>query len=145
MARPRLLRVPLALALVASAALACDDAGTGTQDGGITGTYTLVSVNGSPIPAVVYEEPGYTEEVLSGSLTLLSDNTFSGTVLYRTSEEGNVMTETEGGTETYTVSGNQITFIEEDETTIGVIDGERITVTVEEDEEEGRTVLVFEK
>ena len=55
------------------------------------------------------------------------------------------MTETEGGTGTYTVSGNQITFIEEDETTIGVIDGKRITVTVEEEEEEGPTVLVFEK
>ncbi len=122
------------------------DSGTGTQDGGITGTYALVMVNGSPMPAVVQEEPGYTEEVLEGSLTLLSDNTYLARFVFRETEGGATITEEdiEGGT--YLVSGSQITFMDAedpDDDVQGVISGNTITVTVEEDR--GLEVWVFEK
>ena len=47
-------------------------------DGGrINATYELTSVNGTRIPAVVYQEPGYRREILTANFTLESDGSDS--------------------------------------------------------------------
>ena len=95
----------------------------------------------------MYEEPGYTEEILEGSLTVRSDNTVLARIVLRETEGGVTSTEEEVEGGTCVVSGSQITFIDaedpEDEVH-GVISGNTITVTFEEDE--GMLeVWVFEK
>ncbi len=86
-----------------------------------------------------------TEETLDGWLRLADDNTFQAYFLIRRSADGveEIVEETPSGT--YVVSGNQITFTDEEGDTPGVLDGDRITVTVEDNDRGTAVMLVFEK
>lgn len=116
----------LTIALLAGALLtACDDDGTGPDS--IFGTYTLVTVNGEPLP---YQEDG--SEVTAGWVRLNSDNTYEisvtigpigGTPQTETGEgtysiDGSSieLSDPEGGTEnlTGTLSGNTLTIVDGD-------------------------------
>lgn len=70
----------LALAAVVATLAACgSDKGTTTGPGDVTGTYTLVTVDGSPLPYQVPNVPEHTIVVQSATLTLVSDHSYSVT------------------------------------------------------------------
>ncbi len=77
---------------------------------------------------------------------MLSDNTYLSRFVWRETEGGATSTEEEVDEGTYVVSGSQITFIDTedpDDPIQGVISGNTITVTFEEDRDP--QVWVFEK
>ena len=84
------------LAFLVFGLVACGDDGTGLED--IAGTYTLQTVDGGGLPAVL-EETGTTFllEITAGSVTLNQDMTCSVISMFRVTEFGNVTTETETG------------------------------------------------
>lgn len=137
---PRLVAVTLALAS-ATALSGCDVFG-----GGHTGTYTLKTVNGKSLPAVLIEVTGsYKLEITGGSVTLNEDNTFSGSISFRETEGTTITTSTERDQGTYSKSGNLITFNSPGtgSSFTGTLSGGTLTVTEEEDNI--TIVLVFEK
>jgi hypothetical protein len=122
-------RVALILAAVVPLTLAgCGDS---TGPGRLTGTYTLRSIGGDPLPAAV----SFAEEVTASSLTLNGDATFSASITSRFIASGATNTLVFGGT--YTRSGNDIQLTYPDVDGTGTVvanatwDGNR-TVTVED-------------
>lgn len=110
--------------LVALLLSACGDSPTG-PDRSVVGTYQLATINASALPADIFGV-----EILSGSLSLKRDNTFSATSTsrYEDFETGEMITETETGTGTYTHDGTIIRFTEDGETIEATYDGRSITI-----------------
>ena len=112
--------------LAAMAVLACG--------AGVSGTYHLVSISDTELPAADPLFP--TNTVTSGSLTLTSDSTFTFTVTSHEAD-GDPATESESGTFTLDES-NVIYFTPGPESddmtgTEGTWDGDQITVKVTDD------------
>ncbi len=111
--------------LTAMAVLACGAAASGT--------YHLVSISGTELPATDPLFPTYT--ITSGSLTLTSDSTFTLTI---TSHEADGDPETENASGTFTLDeSNVIHFTpvpgQADDTPFeGTWDGDQITVTLDD-------------
>jgi hypothetical protein len=82
----------------------------------IEGTYTLQSIDGQTLPMIYYDDAtaGQRIEVLSGSITLSSDGTFSAPWSLRVTDGGTTGPYSETCTGTYTRSGNNITRVETD-------------------------------
>jgi hypothetical protein len=80
----------------------------------VTGTFLLQSANGSPLPATIETtaSPPLQVLVLSGSIVINSNGTFSNTGSFRQTLSGVVSTFTVNCTGTFSVSGNTITFVE---------------------------------
>lgn len=146
-------RAVLATALAALASLGCDG-GTGLDD--VAGFYPLLTVNGSPLPATVFEgtvsdpfggEHDFSAEVLEGALTLRADGTFSARFVQRTTIDGTAATEEDTGTGTYTVTGSSITFTDSEDAqdvVTALLSGGTITANVEvEDPEGGEALLIY--
>ena len=83
-----------------------------SPDDSVVGTYTLRTVNGATLPAVVGTEQGVTVSVTAGGLTLRADRTFSATTTARGVGAGTDATVTATGAGTYTVSGNAVTLVD---------------------------------
>lgn len=79
-----------------------------------TGTFTLVSVNGNALPAIVVDtvSPPITITALSGQIVINANNTFSSVVLLEQNLGGTITTSTRSCTGTLTTNGNTITFVE---------------------------------
>lgn len=99
---------------LALTAFACsgDSTGPGGSSASVTGTYTLRTVNGSPVPVTVAQLPGYTLRVTAATLTLNSPNTFSSTGTYQETTGSQTVTVTQTCTGTYTVNGTSVAFAE---------------------------------
>ncbi len=100
----------------------------------VSGTYHLVSINGTELPATDPLFPTYT--VTSGSLTLTSDSTFTSTVTFHEAD-GDPETDNDSGTFTLDES-NVIHFTpgpesDDDNPSEGTWDGDQITVRVDDD------------
>ena len=83
----------------------------------ITGTYTLVAVDGDPPPAVLYEDDEILFEIVSGTLVLSSSDTYSEPVTLRFTDKVNGVSETAVETDTgsFTVtSATTVTFTSSD-------------------------------
>ncbi len=102
------MRSGLVSALVALCVItACSEA-TGTKSPAISGTYALVSVNGAPVPVVTSETSGFRAEVLSGTLVIRTNETWTETRQGRVTLSGvtsNIEAVTSG---TYTNSAGQL-------------------------------------
>lgn len=124
---------------LAVALIGCGDS-TGPQS--ITGTYTLTTILGLPLPAIVVQVPGDEVQVTAGSLTLNSDKTWNASVTQKETTTAGTTTSTLTSTGTYSVSGNTIHAIDpgDDSTLDGSIVNGTLTVT----DEQGVT-LVFKK
>ena len=87
--------------------MACGDDVIGPED--IAGTYTLQSIDGTGLPAVLSEtgDPIFAE-VTAGSVTLNQDMTCSDSVTTRRTMDGIVVTGTETHVCTYTFDGGDI-------------------------------------
>lgn len=131
--------IPLALASVVL--IACEDS---FSPEGVSGTYALVSVNGTALPFSETETQDgitVTVEISAGSLTLVANSTYTFSATFSV-EGGGISfasTETDSGTFTL-VEPATIRFTGSDGvTSSGTLDGNRITVIEDGDS------FVFEK
>ena len=116
--------VALAFAVVSTSACGKDNKGPTGNNNSPVGTYTLDRVDGGTLPFTVFEGEIDVEgqlvnvkiEVTSGTMSLASNNTFTGNMGLRITVPGApAQTETAPVNGTYTVSGNTITFTSDDE------------------------------
>ena len=103
-------RLVMATLIIGTAA--CDSA-TDPEEA-IVGTYTLASVNGGNLPATVVLVPGYRLEIISGTLTVRDNDTWTETATIRETEGTTVTTSTTTVNGTYTINGNTATFTDSD-------------------------------
>ena len=109
----RVLGKVCAMAVLAVAA-ACGGGDGISEPASVAGTYTLQSVNGGPLPFVVFDESGYKLEITAATYVLTGAGTFTNSATYRETESGTVITSTETFTGQYTVSASTVTFTDSD-------------------------------
>lgn len=119
-----------ALTLLALALAACTDAGTGV--GSLSGTYTLRTIDGDPVPATLaYTSPSDHVELLEGQIRLGSDGAYSDRTRVQETKRG-VTTEYLDDTQgRWSVSGTALLLVDDADsanTTRGVIGDGRITI-----------------
>ncbi len=123
------------LAFLVFALVACGDNGTGndgTDEESITGTYTLQSIDGDPLPWVLLQVGADMIEVIAGSVTLNEDMTCSDIGTFRiTTITGNVTTNAVIDLCTYTIDGGALTLtsVADNTVTSGSIVGSALTLT----------------
>lgn len=124
--------LPLFLALFLPLAACGDDSPTDPTEAAV-GTYALVRVNGSTLPALVEQDATGKADVLSGTLTLRSDKSYTETFNVRfTPAAGAVQTfpVTENGT--FTVTNSTVQFKDSDGLTYtGTLSGNSLSYNVE--------------
>ena len=79
-------------------------------NGGIYGTYELRTVNGAQPPALIYQEPGYYEEVLSATFSLERDGSYSEAGIIRETINGRSTTSSTSSYGYYDEYNGDITF-----------------------------------
>ena len=90
---------------------ACSDSSGPNSD--VTGSYALITLNGSGLPVVVFFDQNSTFRITGGNVTLSSNGTFTSSGTYQeTLAGGQSTTATETCNGTYTRNGNSITFTE---------------------------------
>ena len=84
------LKMVLLIVLLAGLPIACTTTSPGkaAESSGITGTYSLVSIDGHTVPYAPIHKGQRTPEVVSGTLTLNSGGTFDSTMSYANSSGG---------------------------------------------------------
>ncbi|MCR4341610.1 MAG: lipocalin family protein [Gemmatimonadaceae bacterium] len=106
----------------------------------IAGTYNLETIDGQSPPVVVFDEPGFKAEILSGNFILAGDKTFTTNVVFRITEDSQVSTESESFGGTYAVSGSTVTFAYSDgDSESATLVGNTLTFT------DGSSTAVFRK
>ena len=101
--------IPLAAVILFAA---CSDDSTG-PNADVTGSYALITLNGSGLPVVISFDQSSTFRITGGNVTLSSNNTFTSSGTYQeTLASGQTTTVTETCNGTYTRNGNSITFTE---------------------------------
>ena len=91
--------------------VACGCSGDKTTAPGesMSGSFTLRTLNGSPLPGLLIQDPTGKLEVTAGTLNFNADKTWSGTVTARfTSVGGGTTTQTIAGNGTYLLHGSDI-------------------------------------
>ena len=120
--------------------VACGGDATGPADAGISGSYTLKSVGGAPLPAIVAQDATGRIEITAGSLRLNDDKTFSGSISSRLVTSSSTQTSTDQLAGTYVRNNNAIVFNFNDGTQdTGSLSGRQVTVT------SSGFVLLFER
>lgn len=107
----RFLSTPF-IALTFAVAACGTDGGTPPQS--IAGTYTLQTVNGSPPPATLIEDPNGKFEILGGTYTLREDGAYDAVASLRETINGTAdeYTQTEHGV--YSRNGARVQFHDSD-------------------------------
>ena len=126
--------------LVVACSVGCfDDSIVGSST--VTGTYTLRTVNGSPLPYVLSETATSKTELLDRAITLHEASTYAESGHLRTTENGEATTIATQASGSYSLFGNSISFNNNAgaPTTIAIIDGNTMKFV-----EPGMT-LVFRK
>ena len=95
------------LAVVCLAFAACGDS---TSPESVAGRYSLVSVNGDPVPFVIVQVEVDRFELSAGHIQLNADGTCSFALIYQTTEDGVPTTDTESDTCTWTLNNTTIAF-----------------------------------
>lgn len=122
-------------------AVACgSDSTTQPTFASLAGTWTLQSVNGSPLPFTISQSGTDKEELLSDVITASPNGTYTEVAQFRTTINGQSTVSTENDTGTFTLNGTAIT-VTGNLTGVnnGAVSGNTITLT-----EEG-FVWVFQK
>ncbi len=122
--------------LVLIGLVACGDDSVSPAD--VAGTYTLVSVDGGGLPAVIQESTDFLLEFTAGSATLNADLTCSLSLDLRETDQGTVTTDTLVSACTYTIDdGFRLTPSGETFSLSGSILGSTLTII------DGGRVFVF--
>lgn len=121
----------LSLAVIL-AAVACgsDDSTTPTQTS-VAGTWTLQTINGSPLPFTVATSPAKIEW-LSSVVNVTSNGTWTSSLQVRTTVNGQASTTTSTDAGTYTLSGNNVAILSSSPGSTaqaGTINGNTLTVS----------------
>lgn len=122
------------------------------QEGAVVGSYELVRVAGSALPAVIERDRRCVEEVVSGTLRLDADGEWEFDYLERETCGSDVDEDWEDEDGDYIVRGGTITFSDDterydpddldiDELGTGVLNGNELRVILED----GRTELTFRR
>ena len=120
--------------LFAAAVLACGDSGDSTSPESIEGVYTLQTINGGALPAVVYEDEAGKIEVVAGAITLGPGTKWSISVTARVTVEAEVSTNTDTLDGTWSRSGSTLTLTSADgDTETLVLSGRTLTLQAEID------------
>jgi len=94
---------------------ACSDtAASGDADAAV-GTYTLVTIDGQPLPVVVDQSGADMLEITQGTVVLDADRTFDDSTVLRTTLAGVVSTETDAASGNWTLSGRTVAFTPNDQ------------------------------
>jgi hypothetical protein len=78
----------------------------------LNATYELTSVNGTRVPAVVYQEPGYRLEVLNANFTLEEDGSYTEAGIVRETINGISSTQSTSTFGYYDYYNGELTFDE---------------------------------
>ena len=128
-----------AVALLALTA-ACGGGDGITEPASIAGTYNLVTIDGQSPPIVLFDEPGFKAEIMSGNFILAEGRTFTTNVVFRVTEGGQVSTESDSYDGTYTVTGSTVDFAYSDgDSASGTLNGNTLTFV------DGGSTAVFRK
>jgi hypothetical protein len=96
-----------ALVLIALAA-ACGSDSTTSPEAEVAGTYTLRTINGAPLPFTLGTAGSATFVLVSSTVTLKADGTFTGSTTATETTGSSSTTSTESGSGTWTRSGTTI-------------------------------------
>lgn len=111
-----------------------------TEPVSIAGTYNLETIDGKAPPTIVFDEPGFKVEVLSGNFILAENKTFVTNVVFRLTIDNQVSTESDSASGTYAVTGSTVTFSYSDgDTDSATLAGNTLTFS------DGGSTAVFRK
>jgi hypothetical protein len=120
--------------LFAAAVLACGDSGDSTSPESIEGVYTLQTINGGALPAVVYEDEAAKVEIVAGAITLGPGTKWSISLTARATVDADVSTNTETLDGTWSRSGSTLTLTSADgDVETLVLSGRTLTLQAEID------------
>ena len=131
----------LACLLLVAVAACRSDGPTDHTPVSLAGTWRLQTVNGNGLPFVVPQTVVDKMEVTSDALTVAASGTFTQETQIRTTESGQVTTETVEDAGSYTLNGTAVTFTYDSDgaTGTGSVSGNTLTVAV------GGLALVYRK
>lgn len=132
---------PTLLAFLLPLALAGCNEDPVSPEEALPGSYTLSTVNGSALPATIFEAGTQMVEITAGELQVGADNTFDLSVTVRSTDNDVSQTVTNQHSGSWTITGNVVSFTYSANgfTDTGVLDGDQLTVVFQ-----GRA-LVFRK
>lgn len=102
----------LGVALASLVAISGCNAIDSISNGRVTGSYELRSINGTQPPALVYQKPGYAEEILSATFSLENDGRYSEAGIIRETINGRSTTSATSSYGYYDEYNGEITFTE---------------------------------
>lgn len=94
------------VALVMIAAVACDDGIVGSST--VTGDYTLLTINGAPLPYTIAGSGANKTEIVDDVITLFQGFTYSETINSRVTVNGQATNETRLRTGAFSLFGTSI-------------------------------------
>jgi hypothetical protein len=109
----------LAIAATALAPIACGGDATGpgspTTSSSPVGTFSLTSLNGKALPAILFADTNYTVEITVASLNLSADGKYTSVVSSRETVAGNISTYVDTAAGSWTQSASALTFTSDDD------------------------------
>ena len=119
----------LLTALIVSLSLACLGEGV-TGSSSVTGSYTLRTINGAPLPYTISGSGTTSTEIIRDVITLYQGNTYARSRDSRTTVNGQTTNESTAETGSYGLFGTSITFQNgvTGESTLGNINGNTMTI-----------------
>lgn len=112
--------------------LACGSDSSGPSEPDWVGTYDLQTVEGTEVPAVILQVGNDVLEIVSGSVRMNEDQTFSTNATYRLTEGSEVTTSTDSQNGSFTKNGSAVRFNYSDGTQdTGSLNGKVLTITSE--------------
>jgi len=115
-------------ACVVLLAIACGD--STSPSASVAGTWTLQTVNGAPLPFVIAQVGADKIELTSDVITANSNGSFTQMTTVKTTESGQVTTESIPDAGTYTQNGTAVTFTfnSDGSSGTGTLNGNTVTV-----------------
>jgi hypothetical protein len=120
--------LPLALLIVA---ISCSDSTTAPTFASVAGTWSLQTINGTPLPFTTSQSATDRTEILSDIVNATSSGTFTETTTFRITQNGSVSTQSTVDNGTFSLNGTAVTFTfnSDGSTDTGSLNGNTMTVT----------------
>lgn len=111
--------------------IACGDS-TSPGMAAVAGTWSLQSVNGSPLPYTISQGSLSTTQIASGTLVVSRSGTFTDTTTVATTANGEQSTSAEADSGSYSLNGAVVSFafVTDGLTGTGLLNGDSVTVAL---------------
>jgi hypothetical protein len=127
------MKIRLLSAVLLAGLIACGgDSPTEPTQASLAGTWSLTTINGSPLPYTIALVGTDKVEVVSDVLNVSSNGTFTQLTSVRTTSNGQATTDNESDSGTYTISGTAVTFHFQSDGSTGTATWSGNTMTVAE-------------